>query len=139
MAKSRETIATGRRPVEGRLLRFVIVGAGANLLLLVLTYTLLHFGVPALTASVVGYAVAFGVAYLAQRDWTFSDISSGGSTLSRYAVAQVVCAAAAGLVGKLCGSTLAWAPLETSLAVTATAAIMSYAFSRYWVFVSSES
>lgn len=138
MAKGRETIATGRRPVKGRLLRFLVVGAGANLLLLVLTYTLLHFAVPALTASVVGYAVAFGAAYLAQRDWTFSDISGGGSTLSRYAIAQVVCAAVAGLVGKLCGSTLAMAPLETSMAVTATAAVMSYAFSKHWVFVSSK-
>jgi len=134
LSANRLPAASGRGLARSRLLRFLVVGAGANLLLLVLTYVLLRSGVPALLAGALGYAVAFGAAYLAQRDWTFGGAHGDGSPLPRYALAQVACAAASSLVGHLCAGVLAMAPASTSVAVTATAGAMSYLISSRWVF-----
>jgi putative flippase GtrA len=117
-----------------RLLRFLTVGVAANVLLFVLTYALLSIGAPTFLAGGLGYAVAFAAAYLAQERWTFAGSHSPGSTLPRYIVAQLACAAASGLVGQICAAIFAMTPLATSLAVTATAGAMSYLLSSRWVF-----
>ena len=123
-----------RNLVSSRLLRFLIVGVGANLLLFVLTCLLLRSGVPAFFAGALAYAAAFGAAYLAQREWTFGGMHGEGSPLPRYVAAQLACAAASSLVGQVCADVFAATPPATSLAVTATAGAMSYLISSRWVF-----
>ena len=131
-------VITAQNFLRSRLTRFVIVGAGANLLLFALTYILLRCGVPALLAGAAGYAAAFGAAYLAQRDWTFGGMHRDNSPLPRYAMAQLACAATSSLVGHICTSRLAMAPSAASLTVTITAAFMSYVVTSRWVFVSED-
>jgi putative flippase GtrA len=124
--------------LDRRWVRFLIVGAGANLLLFILTYLFRTVGIPAFAAGAGGYAIAFAAAYTAQRDWTFRHIGAAGRTLPRYLVAQIICAIAAGMVGHLCVQFADATPLWTSAAVVATAAIMSYVLSSRWVFAGAE-
>lgn len=126
--------ATLRMLFRGRLARFVVVGAGANLLLLVLTYLFRRLGVPAFAAGVIGYAIAFIAAYAAQRRWTFGGAHSHRHAFPRYLAAQVGCAVLAGLVGHLLVALLAASPFWMSVAVTLTAALSSYLLSSRWVF-----
>jgi putative flippase GtrA len=126
--------AIDRGLARRRLLRFIIVGAGANFLLLLLTYALLRLGLPTFLAGSLGYAVAFCAAYLAQRAWTFEGRHRHGSALPRYVVAQLACAVVASLVGQVCADIFAMAPLATSVAVAGTAGVTSYFMSSRWVF-----
>ncbi len=127
---SRKPGSSARR----RLIRFVIVGAGANLLLFVLAYALLKLGMPASLAGALGYAIAFAAAYLAQREWTFEGKHDHRSAFPRYVMAQVACAATSGLVGHVCAGAFATSPVVTSAVITATAGVMSYLLSSRWVF-----
>lgn len=117
-----------------RLGRFVTVGACANLALLALSLLFQHLGMAPFAAGIVAYALAFAGAYLAQHGWTFGGGRAHGAALPRYAAAQVVCAISAGLVGQVFGGLLAAPPLLVSLSITATAGLLSYVLSAYWVF-----
>jgi putative flippase GtrA len=120
--------------LQPRWLRFCIVGAGANLLLFVLTYFFRKCGVAAFTAGACAYAVAFMAAYFAQRDWTFAGTRGNRRTFPRYLAAQIGCAGASGLAGHFCATLLAATPFWTAVAVTATAGVTSYLASSRWVF-----
>ena len=128
------TAASLRTLFRRSLTRFVVVGAGANLLLLVLSYLFRRLGMPAFAAGVTGYAIAFLAAYAAQRSWTFSGTHSHWHAFPRYLAAQIACAVLAGLVGHLCVALLAASPFWMSVAVTLTAALGSYLLSSRWVF-----
>jgi len=118
-----------------RISRFVVVGAGANLLLFVLVYSFRHFGMPAFAAGVAAYAIAFVAAYSAQYGWTFRSARSHRDTFPRYLAAQCGCAIVSGFVGFVCIELLALPTLGMSAAVTATAGVTSYLLSSRWVFV----
>ncbi|MBX3577755.1 MAG: GtrA family protein [Rhizobiaceae bacterium] len=119
---------------QGRLARFVAVGLGANLLLLVLSYLFRQAGLPAFVAGAGGYAIAFVVAYAMQRGWTFASDRSHGELLPRYLGAQLVCAVLSGAVGHVVGDMMGLPALWMSVAVTLTAGVSSYVLSSRWVF-----
>ena len=121
-------------PRRSRLARFVAVGAGANLLLFVLSWLFRSAGMPAFTAGALAYALAFVAAYGAQRGWTFGSTQSHGRLFTRYLAAQIACAALSGLIGHAGVEVFALSPLWMSVAVTATAGVTSYLLSSYWVF-----
>ncbi|MBO6717064.1 MAG: GtrA family protein [Rhizobiaceae bacterium] len=117
--------------------RFIVVGAGANLLLFVLVYVFHRLGVSAFPAAVVAYAVAFAGAYLAQRGWTFGGTHRHGRAFPRYLAAQLACAGLAGAVGHACDALLGAPPMLMAAAVAATAGAASYMLSSFWVFPSA--
>lgn len=128
------TVSRGIAAPQGRLARFVAVGLGANLLLLVLSYLFRQAGLPAFVAGAGGYAIAFVAAYTMQRGWTFGSDRSHGELLPRYLTAQIVCALLSGAVGHIAGDVLGFSPLAMSVAVTVTAGASSYVLSSRWVF-----
>jgi putative flippase GtrA len=121
-----------------RLARFVAVGAGANLLLFVLSYLFRSAGMPAFAAGTAGYAIAFMAAYAAQRGWTFGSTDSHRRLFPRYLAAQIACAVLSGLVGHFSTELLELSPLWMSVAVTAVAAVASYLLSSRWVFAGND-
>lgn len=117
-----------------RMCRFLIVGSGAALLLLVLTYGLARLGVPPFPGSVLAYAVAFCCAYLAQRGWTFGGSHAHARALPRYFVLQAGCAIFSGVVSHLAVARFGMAPLPMAVATTIAASAASYVVSSVWVF-----
>ncbi len=120
--------------VKSRMCRFLIVGSGAALLLLVLSYALVSLGMSPFTGSVLAYAVAFCCAYTAQRGWTFGGDHDHARALPRYFVLQAGCAAFSGLVSHLAVTHLGMAPLPMAAATTIPASAASYVVSSAWVF-----
>ena len=82
---------------QGRLVRFLIVGVGAAVLLFVLAYLFVNLGMAPFAGSTLAYAIAFVVAYTAQKSWTFKSRESHGTTLPRYFVLQAGCAIVSGV------------------------------------------
>jgi putative flippase GtrA len=124
---------------QPRWVRFFIVGAGANLVLFVLTYLFQKCGVAAFAAGAGAYLIAFLAAYVAQRDWTFGSTRGNRLIFPRYLAAQVGCALASGLAGHFCTALFAATPFWTSVSVTATAGVTSYVLSSRWVFAGDKS
>ena len=123
-----------RTPSGARLIRFVLVGAGATLLLFVLAFLFRRAGMPAFAAGATGYAIAFVFAYAAQHGWTFGGNRPHREAFPRYLVAQSLCAALAGIVAHLCVALLQASAFWMSVAATITAAMASYLLSSRWVF-----
>lgn len=121
-------------PERTRLIRFVIVGGGAALLLFSLTFALARAGVPAFWASTAGYAVAFVVAYTAQRGWTFGGGHDHRRALPRYLAVQLGCAVLSGLVAHVAAAGFDASPFVLSLASTLVASAVSYLLTSRWVF-----
>lgn len=120
--------------VRFRLVRFAAVGIAAALLFFLLSLLFVTLGAPPFAGSVAAYAIAFVVAYLAQRGWTFGAAHAHRDALPRYLAAQLACAMMSGLVAQICIEVFAWPPLWMSLAATATAGATSYLLSSRWVF-----
>lgn len=119
---------------DNRLCRFVIVGVSAAALLFVLTYALVALGLPPFAGSVLAYAAAFCVAYLAQRGWTFRAQHAHASALPRYFVLQAGCALFSGLVSHVAVSRFGMSPLPMAAVTTIAASAASYVLSSCWVF-----
>lgn len=126
--------AMTRRLTEQRLLRFVVVGGGAAALLFVLNLVLVSAGMPPFAASVLAYAVAFIVAYAAQRNWTFAGEHPHGRALPRYFLLQAACALFSGLVSHLAVSQAGLTPLAMAAATTVLTSAASFVASSLWVF-----
>lgn len=123
-----------RSIVDLRPVRFVTVGVGAAVLMLVLSYLLVSAGMPPFAGTVVAYAVALATAYTAQRTWTFGARHGHGHALPRYFIIQAGCALMSGILAQLLATYLQMSPLAMS-AVTATAAsLASYFLSSRWAF-----
>jgi len=120
-----------------RLARFIVVGAGANVLLFALSYLFRSLGMAAFIAGAGAYAITFFAAYTAQRGWTFASSESHARVLPRYLAAQIACAALAGVAGHVAAELLHLSPFWMSVAVTAIAAISSFFLSSLWVFAKS--
>jgi putative flippase GtrA len=120
-----------------RLARFILVGAGANISLFVLSYLFRSLGIAAFVAGAGAYAITFFAAYTAQRGWTFGSTESHAKVFPRYLAAQLACATLSGLVGHVSVEIFALSPFWMSVAVTAVAAVSSFLLSSLWVFAPS--
>lgn len=119
---------------RARLLRFLTVGIGAMLLMLVLSYSFAQAGLPPFQGSLLAYALVFAFAYMAQRGWTFGGEHRHRSALPRYLVLQAACAVASAAVAHLAAEGFGLAPLPTSVLTALTAGAASYVVSSAWVF-----
>jgi putative flippase GtrA len=120
--------------VSTRLFRFVVVGVGAACLLFVLTLAMTSAGLPPFPSSVLAYAVAFAVAYSAQRGWTFGARHGHSHALPRYFALQAGCAVFSGIVSHVAVTQLGMSPLAMSAMTTVLASAASYVLSLIWVF-----
>lgn len=119
---------------RGRLSRFLIVGVGAAVLLFALTWLFSRAGMPPFLGSALAYAVAFAVAYTAQRNWTFGGGHAHGRALPRYFAVQAGSAVTAGLVSHVAIEGFGLPPVVMAAAVTVAASAASYLLSTFWVF-----
>lgn len=120
--------------VQTRLFRFLMVGVGAALLLLVLSWLLVSSGLSPFTGSVVAYAIAVVVAYSAQRGWTFGGQHDHTHAMPRYLTLQAACAAFSGLVSHIAVTQFGLSPLAMSVVTTVMTSTVSYVVSSLWVF-----
>src|SRR4051794_35926420 len=95
---------------ELRLLRFIVVGVGAAALFFVLTYAFAMAGMPPLFGSTLAYAIAFVVAYSAQRGWTFGGRHDHSRAFPRYLALQLCCAVFSGIVSHVAMTRLGMSP-----------------------------
>lgn len=120
--------------VRRRLFRFLTVGVGAALLFFVLSWLLVSLGLSPFIGSVVAYAIAFVVAYSAQRGWTFGGQHDHVSAMPRYLALQLGCALFSGLVSHLAVTRFGLSALAMSALTTVAAGAVSYVMSSLWVF-----
>ncbi len=119
---------------QARAVRFVVVGVGAAALLFALSWSLTSRGMAPFLASTLAYAVAFAVAYTAQRNWTFGGGHAHGRALPRYFALQAGCAVASGLTAHVAVTTFHAPPVVMSAATVVVASGISYVASTLWVF-----
>src|SRR4051794_34510852 len=117
-----------------RLFRFIVVGVGAAALLFVLTYALASAGLPPFLGSTLAYAMAFVVAYSAQRAWTFGGRHDRSHAFSRYPALQLGCALFSGVVSHIAVKGFDMSPLAMSALTTILSGAASYVLSSLWVF-----
>jgi putative flippase GtrA len=117
-----------------RLFRFLMVGVGAAGLLFLLNFLLVSAGLPPFAASMLAYAVAFAVAYSAQRGWTFDGQHEHAHTLPRYFLLQAGCAVFSGLVSHVSATRFGMSPLAMSALTTIMTSAASFVLSSLWVF-----
>ena len=117
-----------------RLFRFLVVGVGGAALFFVLAFLFVSAGLPPFAGSLLAYAIAFVVAYTAQRNWTFDGRHEHGRALPRYLVLQAGCAIFSGVVSHVAVSDFGLSPFAMSALTTVTASTVSYVLSSLWVF-----
>ncbi|MER8631966.1 GtrA family protein [Mesorhizobium opportunistum] len=120
--------------VQTRLFRFLVVGVGAALLLFVLSWLLVSSGLSPFAGSAIAYAIAFVVAYSAQRGWTFGAEHGHTRAFPRYLALQAGCAAFSGLVSHVAVTHFGLSPVAMSALTTVTTSTVSYFASLLWVF-----
>ena len=120
--------------LQTRLFRFLTVGVGAALLLFVLSWLLVSLGLSPFVGSLIAYAIAFAVAYSAQRGWTFGGQHDHARAMPRYFALQVGCALFSGLVSHVAVARFGMSPLAMSALTTVVASTVSYILSSLWVF-----
>ncbi len=120
--------------VQTRLFRFLTVGIGAALLLLMLSWLLVSSGLSPFTGSVIAYAITVIVAYSAQRGWTFGGQHDHAHAMPRYLALQAGCAAFSGLVSHVAVAQFGLSPFAMSVVMTIATSTVSYVVSSLWVF-----
>ena len=123
-----------RGPAGTRLFRFVAVGVGAAGLFFVLAFLLVSAGLPPFAGSTIAYAIAFAIAYTAQRGWTFGGRHDHAQAFPRYLALQLACAGFSGLVSHVAVNSFGLSPLAMSAVATILAGAASYVLSSLWVF-----
>lgn len=114
--------------------RFVATGLGAALLLLVMTWSLAALGLAPFAAGALGYALAFAVAYLVQRSWSFRGRHAHRHALPRYLAAQALAALTSGAAAHLATAMLSWGHGASAFTATVAASAVSFVLSLFWVF-----
>lgn len=99
-----------------------------------LSYLFVSFGIQPFLGTIIAYAVAFAVAYTAQRAWTFGARHGHGHAFPRYCAIQVVCALLSGVLAHLLVAYFQTPPLAMSFVTTVAASIASYFLSSRWAF-----
>ena len=117
-----------------RLFRFLTVGVGVTLLFFVLSWLLVSLGASPFIGSVVAYAIAFVIAYSAQRGWTFGGQHDHASAMPRYLALQLGCALFSGMVSHLAVTRFGMSALAMSALTAVAASAVSYVLSSLWVF-----
>lgn len=117
-----------------RLVRFIVSGGTAALVLFVFSWLFLHLHWRPFVANLAAYAIAFVYGYSVQRAWTFKASHSHGHALPRYFIVQVCCALMTALVGEVGVTLLHLAPVATSAISTLLSAAVSYFATSLWVF-----
>ncbi|TIX09409.1 MAG: GtrA family protein, partial [Mesorhizobium sp.] len=84
--------------------------------------------------SAAAYAIAFVVAYSAQRGWTFGGEHDHATALPRYLALQLGCAFFSGLVSHVAVAHFGLSPLAMSALTTVATSALSYVASSLWVF-----
>lgn len=120
-----------------RLVRFLIVGVGAAILLLALSYLFVRLGMAPFVGATLAYAISFAVAYTAQRNWTFESQEAHSRTLPRYFVLQAGCAIISGVTAHTAVSGFGTSPFIMSVTTTIVASAASFVLSSIWVFAPS--
>ena len=83
---------TERADLSARALRFVIVGASSSGLYFLSVWLLLEYtAISMLWSSALSYSALVGLAYLAQRNWTFRSRAPHRQSLTRYLCLQMLC------------------------------------------------
>ena len=75
-------------------------------------------------ASVIAYAMAFVIAYSAQRNWTFGGGHAHGRALPRYFILQAGCALGSGVLAHVATEKLQMSPLAMSALTTVAACVV---------------
>lgn len=117
-----------------RMVRFVIVGGGAAALFFGLSWLFVSLGMAPFIGSVVAYGIAFLLAYMAQRSWTFEGRHDHAHTLPRYVALQLGCALFSGSLAHVAVTRFGLLPLAMSALTTVAASAVSYVLSSVWVF-----
>ena len=120
--------------LQTRLFRFLTVGVGAALLLFALSWLLVSLGLSPFVGSLIAYAIAFAVAYSAQRGWTFGGQHDHARAMPRYFALQVGCALFSGLVSHVAVARFGMSFLAMSALTTVVTSTVSYILSSLWVF-----
>lgn len=120
------------------LARFLVVGTGCAFLNLIALDLLLRVKVNAFAAGLAAYAVAFGVAYALQRNWTFRGTTAHGRALPRYFILQLGCAIGSGGLAQALSYASPIPSLVIATVTIGSASLTSFLVSRLWVFRSKD-
>lgn len=126
-------VAVLREPAT---LRFAIVGVGAFLGYMALTWALLAAGLVPFAAGLLAYLGAFIGAYLLQQGWSFRGNTAHKRALPRYALTQAGCALLSAIIVMTAKGFDAPDGVAAALAAV-LAAGTSFILSRFWVFAGS--
>jgi putative flippase GtrA len=119
---------------ERREYRFFLTGAGLAGFFWAINFSLVSIGLPAFASSMLAYAGAVGVGYVAQRNWSFRARHSHAKALPRYLALQTGCAVMSGLSAQAATTVFDLPPLPMSLSNTILMGLISYVVSLNWVF-----
>ena len=127
------------RPPLGVLLkrreyRFLLTGASLAGFFWMVVFVLVSIGLAAFTSSLLAYASAVWIGYLAQRNWSFRARHSHAKALPRYLTLQAGCALMSGLSAQTATTVFDMPPLSMSLCNTILMGLISYVVSLNWVF-----
>ncbi len=121
-------------PKHSKEIRFIVVGTTAFLVQFLLTWYLLSIGIRAAVAVGGAFIVAFTVAYLAHKYWTFSSRVPHHRALPKYFAAQILALSSGVLIAELSASFLLFPNSLTAVAATVGSALISFYLSSRWVF-----
>lgn len=119
---------------KGKEIRFIIVGASALLIQLLLTWYLLSIGIRAAVSVICAFLVAFVFAYLAHKYWTFDSDAPHSRALPKYFLAQMLALTCGALLAELLVNLLAFPNSLIATLATVSSAMISYYLSSRWVF-----
>lgn len=119
---------------QGKKIRFIIVGASAFLIQLLLTWYLLSVGIRAAVSVMCAFFVVFVFAYLAHKYWTFDSGAPYSRALPKYFLAQMLALTCGALLSELVANLLALPNSLIATLATVISAMISYYLSSLWVF-----
>jgi putative flippase GtrA len=120
--------------------RFIVVGVTCAIVYFVLSLLFqLQLRFNPFFASIAAYGLAFGLAYVLQKTWTFRSSVDHRVSLPRYAVLQVGCALFTASVTQFLSFMGDVSPVYISFFATGLACLVSYILSSSWVFADRQS
>ncbi|MDZ4296738.1 MAG: GtrA family protein [Moraxellaceae bacterium] len=115
-------------------IRFIFVGTAAFLIQFLLTWFLLSIGLRAALSVGGAFMVAFTVAYLAHKYWTFSSSVPHHRALPKYFAAQMLALSFSACIAELSAGLLLFPNGLTAVLATVGSALISFYLSSRWVF-----
>ncbi|MDP1539522.1 MAG: GtrA family protein [Moraxellaceae bacterium] len=121
-------------PKHSKETRFIFVGTAAFLIQFLLTWFFLSIGLRAAFSVGGAFTVAFIVAYLAHKYWTFSSSVPHHRALPKYFAVQMLALSFGALIAELFANFLLFPNGLTAIAATVGSALISFYLSSRWVF-----